>query len=220
MELVWHLPTPLLANLRARLKQIISLLIDGKDWVVRLPRDSLRVERGPQPFPSSTEGYTIRSQNLEIKGFYIELQTYRAARYMAHFPTWSHGISMWLRWHLDCIYCLAMGHLSSPWVWQPLLWRSSHLTGTGERCVLYIKLVSVCLSSGICFSVSPSSFQEEAHTKSRVAWLLEVVHEYMFITLTYMIHSRTFMSWLLLIRVQIILLVVNTVGCIEYLCTM
>lgn len=33
---------------------------------------------------------------------------------MAHFPTWSHGIFMWLRWHLDCIYCLAMGHLYSP----------------------------------------------------------------------------------------------------------
>lgn len=132
---------------------------------------------------------------------------------MAHFPTWSHGISMWLRWHLDCIYCLAMGHLYSPWVWQPLLWQSSHLTGPGERCVLYIKLVSSCLSPGICFSVFPSSFQEKAHTEP-----LEVMHEYILITLTYMIHSRTFTTWLLLIRVQIILLVVDTVGHGEYLC--
>lgn len=132
---------------------------------------------------------------------------------MAHFPTWSHGISMWLRWHLDCIYCLAMGHLCSPWVWLPLLWQSSHLTGTGERCVLYIKLVSSCLSPGICFSVFPSSFQEKTHTEP-----LEVMHEYILITLTYMIHSRTFMTWLLLIRVQIILLVVDTVGHSEYLC--
>lgn len=47
---------------------------------------------------------------------------------------------------------------------------------------------------------------------------LEVMHEYIFITLTCMIHSRTFTTWLLLIRVQIILLVVDTVGHSEYLC--
>lgn len=99
---------------------------------------------------------------------------------MAHFPTWSHGISMWLRWHLDCIYCLAMGHLCSPWVWLPLLWQSSHLTGTGERCVLYIKLVSSCLSPGICFSVFPSSFQEKAHRAAGGDAWIHTHHSYIY----------------------------------------